>query len=193
MRKEVRLVFVPCELKELEVGMLVLDEENTLGKIKECYDLHNVLIEYVNEGIGFTCVVDDCSEDGDAYVRPVKQYLICNDKREVGDLLYFDGYKFPEKSKSSLAEKQISKPSVSICKHKIYTIATNMYKVIATPEQIGFFSFQHDSDGFLIMPLPINVIKHVIEENNGKCWISIDDKGNPELRENKTILYLTDK
>jgi hypothetical protein len=51
----------PLKFEELTVGMEV-EDDGEAGKVVECDDPHNVLIEYNNGGSGLYCMVDDCEE-----------------------------------------------------------------------------------------------------------------------------------
>jgi len=44
-------------------GMRVKDSEQNIGTIKECEDIHNVLVLYDNGGTGFHCLAKDCIEN----------------------------------------------------------------------------------------------------------------------------------
>ena len=48
---------------DLKIGMQVMDEDGDIGIIKECFDAHNILVEFQNGGTGFYCLAPNC-EDG---------------------------------------------------------------------------------------------------------------------------------
>jgi hypothetical protein len=50
----------PLKFEELSIGMEVEDWWGEPGKVTECDDPHNVLIEFNNGGSSLYCMVDDC-------------------------------------------------------------------------------------------------------------------------------------
>ena len=46
----------------LVIGMRVQDNEGNVGIVKECEDIHNVLVEYDNGGSGLHCLVEGCAD-----------------------------------------------------------------------------------------------------------------------------------
>lgn len=53
---------IPFE--EICVGMLVadLDHEFGIGTVKECKDIHNVFVQYVNGASGLYCLDPNCDD-----------------------------------------------------------------------------------------------------------------------------------
>lgn len=47
---------------ELFIGMLVQDEDGDVGTVKECGDIHNVIVEYEG-GLGLYCLLEGCTEE----------------------------------------------------------------------------------------------------------------------------------
>ena len=50
------------DYNNLVIGMHVQDNDGDTGIIKECKDIHNVLVEYDNGGSGLHCLVEECIE-----------------------------------------------------------------------------------------------------------------------------------
>jgi hypothetical protein len=53
--------------ENIEVGMRVIDQDDHIGTIKECEDIHNILVEYENGGSGFYCLDEKCEEYDELY------------------------------------------------------------------------------------------------------------------------------
>ena len=50
-----------CLLFEnIEVGMKVIDTNDAIGVVKECFDVHNIQVDYLNGGSGFYCLDFQC-------------------------------------------------------------------------------------------------------------------------------------
>ena len=47
---------------DLVVGISVCDDNNNVGTVKECSDLHNVNVHYDNGGSGLYCIIESCHE-----------------------------------------------------------------------------------------------------------------------------------
>lgn len=53
--------------EDVEVGMKVIDQDDHIGVVKECDDIHNVLIEYDNGMNGLYCLDKNCKEYDELY------------------------------------------------------------------------------------------------------------------------------
>lgn len=51
------------DYKDIVVGMRVFDMIGNEGIVKECDDIHNILVEYDSGGTGFHCLLKGCIED----------------------------------------------------------------------------------------------------------------------------------
>lgn len=61
-----------CLLFEhIEVGMKVIDANDTIGVVKECFDIHNVLVDYLNGGSGLYCLDSECESYDPLYLFEV--------------------------------------------------------------------------------------------------------------------------
>lgn len=51
-----------CSLsfETIEVGMKVIDQDDKIGIVKECSDIHNILVEYEDGLSGFYCLDKKC-------------------------------------------------------------------------------------------------------------------------------------
>lgn len=62
--------------ENIKVGLHVIDTHGDVGVITSCEDLHNVQVEYDNEGKGLFCLVSECKEDDEQFL------IIIDDDRQ---------------------------------------------------------------------------------------------------------------
>jgi hypothetical protein len=53
---------IEIKFDDLFIGMIVKDAEGNVGVVKECEDIHNILVEYQNGGFGLHCLIKGCVE-----------------------------------------------------------------------------------------------------------------------------------
>lgn len=46
--------------EDVEVGIRVIDRDDNIGIIKDCFDVHNIIVEYVIGGSGLYCLDPKC-------------------------------------------------------------------------------------------------------------------------------------
>lgn len=51
---------VKVDIKDLHVGMNVIDDDNVTGEVRLCDDIHNVWVTYDKGGSDFYCLDEDC-------------------------------------------------------------------------------------------------------------------------------------
>lgn len=48
---------------DIRVGMKVIDRDGITGIVKDCKDIHNILVKYENGGSGLYCLVEGCADE----------------------------------------------------------------------------------------------------------------------------------
>lgn len=48
--------------ESIHVDMRVVDNDGNAGTVKECHDIHNVLVKFDSGDEGFHCLVPECIE-----------------------------------------------------------------------------------------------------------------------------------
>ena len=52
----------PLKFEELKVGMIIEDLWCERGKIRECDDIHNIIVDFENGGVSIYCFDNDCDD-----------------------------------------------------------------------------------------------------------------------------------
>ncbi len=47
--------------EDVEVGIKVIDGDDNIGVIKDCFDIRNIIVEYLDGGSGLYCLDSTCN------------------------------------------------------------------------------------------------------------------------------------